>query len=244
MEPAFSLPLPSSPDAAPSDGFEAMLALALSEAAEGDPALEPGPADFGLWGTLPDGQGRLDLDEVAAQLQASLPPLCRNLGNACRLGGVALDPPLRLSAPAGRIDCGQDARGPLVQTLLTRRTALQRQIVRLLAGYALVRGAATLTAHQRALARLGPARLAQAVASHPEFHLTPPLALSCRQDHIAIEEARGLSWRQLCLADALAQELIGLGLERPAAVPVAGLPVSEAFDPLRSRLDQARRSQR
>lgn len=244
MDSTLALPLPVTTGDAAMDGFEAALAHALTELVGADPVLETGPADFGLWGVIPDGHSRLDLDQVARQLHASLPPLCRNLGKACHQHRLTLEPPLRLLMVAGKIDCGSDLRAPALQALLAQYDSLQKQTVRLLAGYALVRGAATLIAHQRVLARLGPARLAQAVADHPEYQATPTLALSCRPEHIAVEEARGLSWRPLAAADDLTQELIVAGLGRAAAVQAAVVPVSEAFDPIRSQLDRARRGQR
>ncbi len=239
-----ALPLPGAPShsvprqhAQAPPGFEIWFAQALSAGRLGhDPALETGPADFGLWGVAPDGQGRLNLDEVAGNLQASLAAFAANLGKACRQQGIALPPPLRLEAGMDTQPLLLfDAREAAIQQLFDDWPGLARQFRRLMAGFGFVRCSDALRAYQRAIGRLGPSRLASVLDQQGDAHASPHLALVFDGLRAWPEEAYPERWRPLAGLEQLSRELFERAHSPSAPYRDSALPLEQLLDPKRMR---------
>lgn len=247
VDPSQTLPTSGSqveakpPSQAP-PGFEVWYAQALAAAApRPDPALESGPADFGLWGASPDANGRLELDEVAGNLRATLPVFAANLGRVCRQAGVVTPPLLRLEAGSDiQPALPFDARAGMVQQLFDDSPGLARQFRRLMAGFGFVRCSDALRAYQRALARLGPSRLAAVMARQGDAHATPHLALVFDGTSVWPEEAQGERWRPLAGLEQLSRELSDASHPGQARRNEPPLPIDQVFDPIGARLRAAR----
>lgn len=251
MQPPYIHPVANSPGAdkhqpypllsrEPAPGFEAWLGQAMAaQPAAPDPALQHGPADYGLWGVSPDSDGRLNLDEVAANLRATLPALAGNLGKVCRNSGIGLPPPLRLLAGiATQPSLPFDRREAAIQQLFDDWPALAHQYRRLAAGFGFIRCSDALRAYQRVIGRLGPGRLAHGLAPQGDAHATPQLALVFDGNRIWPEEALGERWRPLAGLEQLTREL--LEGASPATVREPQRPLHQVLDPADALLRAAR----
>lgn len=246
IQPSAGLPTPQLPSSlAPAEqeaaGFEAWLAQAMAaEPAAPDPDMHYGPADYGLWGVAPDGDGRLDLDAVARNLRATLAPLAYNLGNACRAARLPLPPPLRIEPGSdGSMTLPFDNRAELLGTALSGWPALASQYRRLMAGFGFVRCGASLRAWQTAIGRMGPSRLAQGMYQTADHHTAPRLSLVYDGLLAWPEEIFDGRWRQLAQTDQLVRELLEAA---GAAVRyrTLELPLDQALDVTRIKLREAR----
>lgn len=221
-------------------GFELLFAQALAaEPAPADPELTHGPADFGLWGGAPDGEGRLDLDEVARHLRTTLATFGRNLGNACRSAAIVLPPALILELDAaGAPLLPGDPRELPLRMLFGERPALARQGQRLLAGFAFVRHGDALRAYAQAVVRLGPARLAAVLGEHGDAHASPRLALWCDGETALPLEFDATHWRPLTGQERLLAELLEAapGLRPGAAATTPAMEPNSASLLLRAAL--------
>ncbi|WP_269533046.1 hypothetical protein [Chitinimonas sp. BJYL2] len=243
--PTSGLPHGHPPAAAPplrlpaAAGFEAWFAQALAAASPAaDPHLLSGPADYGLWGTTPDAEGKLNLTEVAENLRATLPALAANLGKACRDHSLAVPPMLRLEAQISlQPTLPFDQRAQALQQLFDATPGLVRQFRRLMAGFGFVRCSDALRAYQRALGKLGPSRLAAVLATLGDVHASPTLAIAFDGQTCWPEEASGEHWRPLASLAQLDRELLALAGASHRA-PEPGLPLSTALDPHRARFDK------
>ncbi|QDQ26033.1 hypothetical protein FNU76_06540 [Chitinimonas arctica] len=224
-------------------GFDSWLAHALAaEPSRPDPTLQSGPADFGLWGVTPDAHGRLDLDEVASNLRATLPAFAGNLGKVCRGGGIAVPPLLRMEAggAAGIPALPFDTREQALQQLFEAWPGIARQFRRLMSGFGFVRCSDALRAYQRVIGRLGPSRLAHTLGQHGDAHASPRLALAFDGSVAWLEEVSTGQWRPLANLEQLSHELLdgeGLATQSTARPSVS---IEQAFDPISARLRAAR----
>ncbi|MBV8657803.1 MAG: hypothetical protein JO142_08275 [Burkholderiales bacterium] len=244
--PASSLPTPLVPptlDAAEQTipGFEVWLAQAMaSEPAAADAEMQYGPADFGLWGVAPDGDGRLDLDEVTHNLKATLTAFAINLGKACRAVRLTLPPVLRIEAgPDGGMTLPFDNRAELLGSAIISWPALAHQFRRLMAGFGFVRCGASLRAWQTAIGRMGPNRLALGMHRTAEHQTAPRLSLVYDGQQAWPEEIFDGRWRPLAQTDQLVREL----LEAAGAAPryrSHDLPLDQALDLTSIKLRAAR----
>lgn len=230
------------PHAQAPPGFEAWFAQALNAGRLAhDPALAAGPADFGLWGVAPDSQGRLDLEEVAGNLHATLPAFASNLGNACRQAGLALPPRLRLEAGTDTQPALPfDAREAAVQQLFDAWPGLARQFRRLMAGFGFIRCSDALRAYQAAIGRLGPSRLAGALGQLGDAHSAPHLALVFDGHSAWPEEVSGEQWRTLASLAQLQRELQDCVPNAPYRVHERSVTLEQALDPGSLKLRSAR----
>ncbi|GAB3243918.1 hypothetical protein [Chitinimonas naiadis] len=223
-------------------GFEAWYAQALAVSSlRPDPELESGPADFGLWGASPDSNGRLELDEVAGNLRATLPTFAANLGRICRGAGIVTPPLLRLEAGSDiQPALPFDVRATAVQQLFDDSPGLARQFRRLMAGFGFVRCSDALRAYQRAIARVGPSRLAAIMARQGDAHASPHLALVFDGSAAWPEEAAGERWRPLAGLEQLSRELMDSAMAPLPKAAEKSLPIDQVFDPIGARLRAAR----
>jgi len=222
-------------------GFETWLAQAMaSELAATDPEMHYGPADYGLWGVAPDGDGRLDLDEVARNLRATLAPFAYNLGKACRSIRLPLPPPLRIEpGPDGSMMLPFDTRADLLGSAISAWPALAGQYRRLMAGFGFVRCGASLRAWQTAIGRMGPSRLALGLQQASDHHAAPHLSLVYDGLLAWPEELFDGRWRQLAQTDQLVRELLeAAGVT--ARYRTHDLPLDQALDLTRIKLRAAR----
>ncbi|PHV13257.1 hypothetical protein [Chitinimonas sp. BJB300] len=237
-----SLPPPpeAHADEPTAQGFEAWFAQALNDKASPAPALLHGPADFGLWGVSPDVSGRLDLEEVANNLRATLPAFASNLGKVCRAGGISFPPQLRLEGSVEiQPTLPSDARSSAVQQMLDDWPGLARQFRRLMAGFSFTRCSDALRAYQRAIGRLGPNHLATTLGQQDPNHASPPLSLLFDGLYAWPEEAQGERWRPLAGLEQLSREILEHNAIQPGTSWEQPLPIEQAFDQANVRLRTA-----
>ncbi|MGQ5525447.1 hypothetical protein ACUHMQ_19585 [Chitinimonas sp. PSY-7] len=241
-DPQSGTPQPAEPHTDPplTNGFETWFVHALTDQTQLDPTLAHGPADFGLWGVTPDADGRLDLDEIAANLRATLPAFATNLGNVCRVAGISVPPLLRLESGSDSQTNTLDVRTAVIQQLFSEWPGLARQFRRLTAGFGFTRCGDALRAYQRAIGRLGPNRLANTLVQQDDNHASPHLSLLFDGLQVWPEEAYGDRWRPLAGLDQLSQELLESAVLQPVRAWAKPVPIEQAFDLANVRLRTAK----